>query len=495
MIKPQWIILPVMACLWAAIASPATAQDEEPDPVNGATIYASRCANCHGSLGMGDGELADSLPNQPTAIGSAEYLASKDTFSIAQAIYNGNLANGMPGFGPEINSNPLTNQEIFDIVAGLEILPQMNEPIPTARVLGQAGNGSTGALLDGGVVTLQTFTPELEEAGAFTTDILADGSFIFDLSNLPPNWFYRTVVNHKGLDFSSGFSRLTPFETESELNVVVFDQSADDSAIRVWQHQTLVDFGPETVQVAQIYLFTNSGNEVYAGESAESGTVQIPIPPNAENVIFLQGFGAADFSPVTDPVVEGDVWRPNLPILPGEGTLQLLMRYVLPYEPGMTISHPIPYPTDFIELSLPDSGAAIVAEGDPWRPEAPETNSVFSDENSRVSFSRPPLPPNGEFSFQLTGFPSLVIDSNGNRLVQRDEFTETLVGSVILVIVAAIVAITAYSWTQQPAPASPKEELVQRIAAVDLAYEEKAIKKRIWQQKRRKLLDELKSIW
>lgn len=481
---------------WSLNSDPAVAQqEEEPDPVNGATIYAARCANCHGSLGMGDGELAADLPNPPPAIGSTDYLATTDPFTIAQTIYNGNLENGMPGFGPEVNSNPLTDQEIFDIVAGLAILPQMNQPIPTARVLGQVGNGSSGVMLDGGVVTLQTFTPELEEGGNFTTDIAADGSFVFDLSNLPPNWFYRTVVNHEGLDFSSGFSRLTPFETESELNVVVFDQSADDSDIRVWQHQTLVDFGPETVQVAQIYLFTNSGNQVYAGESAESGTVQIPIPPDAENVIFLQGFGAADFSPVANPVVEGDVWRPNLPILPGEGTLQLLMRYVLPYEPGMTVAHPIPYPTDFIELSLPDTGATIVAEGDPWRPEAPDPKSAFSEDNSRITFSRPPLPPEGEFSFQITGFPALVIDANGNRLVQRDDFTETLIGSVVLVIVAAIVAITGYSWAQQPAPVSQKDDLVQRIAAVDLAYEEKTIKKRVWQQRRQALLDELKSIW
>ncbi|MEM8858761.1 MAG: hypothetical protein AAGD96_10600, partial [Chloroflexota bacterium] len=347
----------------------------------------------------------------------------------------------------------------------------------------------------GGTVSLQTFTPEFEDGGVFVTDIQPDGSFLFDLSNLPPNWLYRTVVNFNGLDFSSGLGRLTPFDTEQELNVIVFDQAGDDSGIRVWQHQTLVDFGPQTVQVAQIYLFSNTGNQVYVGESADGGTVQIPIPQEAEDVIFLQGFGQADFAPVNDPVVDGNVWRPTIPVLPGEGTLQLLIRYILPYESGMTVSHPIPYPTDFIELSLPNTGATILADGEPWRPEAPDPNSALADESSRLTFSSSPLPPNGDFAFQLTGFPTIVIDSEGNRLVQRDEFTETLIGSVALIVVAAVVLITAYSWTQQPAPASEKEELIKRIAAVDLAFSEKTIQKRIWRQRRKELIDELKSIW
>ncbi|MEM8861853.1 MAG: cytochrome c, partial [Chloroflexota bacterium] len=122
----RWMLLIGVFCLWLGNTEAVNAQDDEPDPVNGATIYAARCANCHGSLGLGDGELAANLPNPPTAIGDPEYWADKDPFSIAQVIYNGNLANGMPGFGPDVNSDPLTPEEIFDIVAGLEILPQMN---------------------------------------------------------------------------------------------------------------------------------------------------------------------------------------------------------------------------------------------------------------------------------------------------------------------------------------------------------------------------------
>ncbi|MFK7803088.1 MAG: c-type cytochrome [Anaerolineae bacterium] len=487
----------LLFCLFVlTFATPALAQDEQPDPLdganpaNGATIYAARCANCHGPLGLGDGELAANLPNPPTAIGSVEYLASADPFTIAQTIYSGRVQRGMPGFGEGNNSTPLTNQEIFDVVAGLQVLEQMTQPIAAARVVGQVGNGTTGNLLDAGTVTLQTFTSDFEDGGIFVTDILPDGSFVFDLSNLPPNWFYRTVVDFNGLEFSSNVGRLTPFETETTLNVAVFEQTSDDSGIRVWQHQTLVDFAPDTVQVAEVYLISNTGTSVYLDEN---GTVKIPIPQNAENVIFLQGFGnATSFTPIDDPVVQDNIWRPGLAVLPGDGALQLLMRYTLPFEPGMTVSHPLPYPTDFMELIIPDTGVTVSTDVD-WRPEEPTAGSDGAE--SRLRYSRSPLPPNSEFTFMLEGFPYLVLDENGNRILQRDEVSELLVGSTVLVIVAAIIGITGYSWSQQPAPVSNQQELVRRIAALDLAHDEKTISKRIWQQKRQELLDQLKSVW
>ena len=305
---------------------------------------------------------------------------------------------------------------------------------------------------------------------------------------------YRTFVSYNGLDFGSNVGRITPFETEETLNVIVFEPTTDDRGIRVLQHQSLIDFGLDTVQVAEIYLFSNTESSVYIGDSLESGTVQVPVPAGAENVIFLQGFGGVEnFAPIEDAIVENNVWRPKLDVLPGDGTLQLLIRYTLPFEPGMTISHPLPYPTDFIELAIPDTGASVSTET-AWRPEE-VTSGLDGQIDPRLRFSRSPLPPDSNWDVRLTGFPNLVIDADGNRIQQRDEVSEMLIGAVVLVIVAAIVAITGYSWSQQPAAESDQEGLVRRIAALDLAYEEKTITKRAWSQKRTQLLEQLKSIW
>ena len=126
----------------------------------------------------------------------------------------------------------------------------------------------------------------------------------------------------------------------------------------------------------------------------------------------------------------------------------------------MTVSHPLPYPTDFIELAIPDTGAAISTEVD-WRPEEP-TIGLDGETDPRLRFSRSPMPPDSEWSFRITGFPNLVIDSDGNRIQQRDEVSEMLIGAVVLVIVGAIVAITGYSWTQQPPAETDQESLTRR---------------------------------
>ena len=105
------------------------------------------------------------------------------------------------------------------------------------------------------------------------------------------------------------------------------------------------------------------------------------------------------------------------------------------------------------------------------------------------------MPPDSTFDFTITGFPSIVMDADGNRIQQRDDVTELLIGAIVLIIVAAVVSITAYSWSQQPAAEPDKVALVRRIAALDLAYEEKTVTKRAWQQKRQDLLKQLKAIW
>ena len=86
----------VIACLSLTLPAAATAQEEpEPDPVNGATIYAARCANCHG-IGFGGWRTSSQSAEPAHSHRRTEYLQGRDPFEIAQIIYNGRLQQGMP---------------------------------------------------------------------------------------------------------------------------------------------------------------------------------------------------------------------------------------------------------------------------------------------------------------------------------------------------------------------------------------------------------------
>ena len=83
-----------------------------PNVQNGATIFATECAPCHGDKGLGDGPQSQQLPVPVPAIGMAEkgQLASPaDWFTI---VTRGNMDRFMPPF-----ANKLTDQERWDVVS------------------------------------------------------------------------------------------------------------------------------------------------------------------------------------------------------------------------------------------------------------------------------------------------------------------------------------------------------------------------------------------
>ncbi|MEM7799625.1 MAG: cytochrome c [Chloroflexota bacterium] len=478
--------------------APAQAQTEIPedaDPVIGIGIYQERCSACHGELGLGDGELAANLENPVPPIGSPDYLAAADPSQMFTIINNGNLAGGMPGFGAGNNSNPLGEGDIWNVISSLYQLELLNSTIETARITGVVQNGTTGGVLDTGDIVLQAITPEFEEGGRFTTSIQPDGSFVFDLSNLPPDWFYRVFVPYNEITFPSDFVNLNPLENEAELPVIVYESTTSPRELRVLQLQILVDFLPDSVQVAEWYTFSFTEDKIFVGEEGvvDGGTAKVIVPESANEVLLLQGLGGVnDFVPITDPVINGDTWQARVPVYPGDATLQLLVRYNLPYESGLTLRHQLPYPTDFIDLSMPKSGALINTETD-WRL-VPE--EVFTQEPStRNSFTRSPMPPNSDIEFTIEGFPSVVIGPDGEQIVNRNEQQELFIGIAALALTLLAGAWIGYGWVAQEPNENLQDDLVKRLAALDLAYKEKSIGKRAYQNRRKQLKAQLKTIW
>ncbi|UCG26299.1 MAG: c-type cytochrome, partial [Chloroflexota bacterium] len=91
---------------------------EPPTAAAGLNVHGERCANCHGPVGLGDGELAANLPNPPVAHGSLEYLRSAVPADMFDTVTNGRIPQGMPPFGPD-SSDPLGDGERWDVIAAI----------------------------------------------------------------------------------------------------------------------------------------------------------------------------------------------------------------------------------------------------------------------------------------------------------------------------------------------------------------------------------------
>lgn len=89
---------------WEATAPEITPEEKTPDPVRGATLFASACFTCHGENGQG----TDVAP----ALNDPERLEQFDDAWYRAAIANGRPAKGMPTWG-----TVLSPDQINDLVA------------------------------------------------------------------------------------------------------------------------------------------------------------------------------------------------------------------------------------------------------------------------------------------------------------------------------------------------------------------------------------------
>ncbi len=155
--------------------APTAAQESAPQPAtspdaaNGLAIYANRCANCHGPLGAGDGELAANLPMPPRAFTDPTFRQTAVPASFYDLIFNGNLNAGMPGFGEGVNTrDPLDDGEIWDVIASVLVLATPQEALAEGETLYAenclACHGETG-LGDGPKAADLDPLPSLADAG------------------------------------------------------------------------------------------------------------------------------------------------------------------------------------------------------------------------------------------------------------------------------------------------------------------------------------------
>ncbi|MCP4142404.1 MAG: c-type cytochrome [Chloroflexi bacterium] len=106
--------------------------ENTPDAANGATIYAEKCAACHGESGLGDGEEGSKLPNPVAALGSTKVAAQASPAEWFIAVTEGNLEFYMPPFAS------LTDQERWDVVAYAFSLSSSEEEIAIGEKIFQA---------------------------------------------------------------------------------------------------------------------------------------------------------------------------------------------------------------------------------------------------------------------------------------------------------------------------------------------------------------------
>jgi mono/diheme cytochrome c family protein len=100
-----------------------------PNPAAGESIFAEKCAPCHGETGMGDGSLADQLPNPAPAIGTEEVARKSTPAEWYRIVTEGNLERRMPPF------TSLSDRQRWDVLAYVYSLSNTPERFTQGQAL------------------------------------------------------------------------------------------------------------------------------------------------------------------------------------------------------------------------------------------------------------------------------------------------------------------------------------------------------------------------
>ena len=282
-----------------------------------------------------------------------------------------------------------------------------------------------------------------------TETVDAEGNYHFDLNDVPQEWFFRVSVDYDGLDFGSDFAQLTFDEPEADLPVIVYERSADPSAVNIQQLHLILSFAEDSLLVSELYVASNIGPTVFTGTSGdpEQGTFEFSVPDEAMWTCPFNGDLALSIplSPPTRSVATESGWADTLPLRPGLGSLNMLVQYALPYDDSATIEHALNYPAESMSLVLPEVGVSL-DEADGWV----NTGRQTLETGSFATYAQSNLPAGSAMRLSLDGRPSAPASST-NSLI-RDNSTELIIGAGAALLVIGLAVFTVSRWRREPAP-------------------------------------------
>jgi mono/diheme cytochrome c family protein len=436
--------------------APITPPNTLPDIAAGELIYADKCAACHGSEGLGDGELANELAFAPAPLGDPEFASAADPIEWYRAVTVGNLDRLMPGFVS------LTDQQRWDVVGyalSLSAAPaqevasevedqqeldtEPEQSLQSGTVTGTISNGSAGASVPTEVVTE-------------STGLDSDGSFKFeDLEYVPGRLFFSSVI-HDGLTYRSEVAHVTSDGTPLDLPITIFETTNDPSAMRVERLHLIVDFPAEDVmRVLELWILANDSDRVL------TAPLQVALPERATNLSFEDGILGGRFEITEFGFVDLE------PIPPGTGIDHLVFGFDLPIDRSLDFDQRMLHPVDAVAVLLPADGPQLSGLSE---------RGVQDVGGLRMqSFNSGALSPEGSLSFQVTA-PS----ASSNPPIAA------IVGVGALVI-AALVIVRFWFAARPTTQIIEEENWVEAIAHLDDDYEAGALSEDEWLRERDRL--------
>jgi len=333
-----------------------------PDAVEqGKTVFVSRCAECHGEDGKGMGTVTD-LTRQ-------DLLANRSLDDLVDV-----MKNGKGGMSPVAG---MTDEEMTQVAMYLRALsftalPQteISQPEPASQpdsssdsvsdlplsvvIVNGTVTNAKGDVLAGVPVTLYVYKG-MQVALEKSTTSGSDGTYRFEEIPYNTEQIYIAQATYGGTTFNSEVFHGTQVQgNDINLPITVFETTSDPASVKVERLHIFFDFSiPGKVQVAELYILSNTGDKVVVPASPDQPALQFPLPQGATGLQFDEGELGSRYVALENGF--GDL----TPIAPGQGTHQVLFSYELPYERKTSVTLTMPFDVTAAVVLLPQSGVKL----------------------------------------------------------------------------------------------------------------------------------------
>ena len=475
--------------IWQTVAYAWSLHTNADEVAAGQARYAESCAGCHGESGAGDG---------PDATGNLPNFGDL-TYAMAQSQEDW-LAGWQEAHG-EIGSEWSLDEQrqVLEYMRTFSYVPAWESGYrPGSGVItGTIVLGTPGMEMPEDVsVTLAAYA-QFTEVATFTTMADTEGRFVFTDLAVDPNLVYLASTVVGGVRYSGPIVTLTSEASTVEISLAVYETTDDPGEITVNRADWIIDDQPGALLVVQLYFFGSRNDRTYLGSVVDGvefpATVAVHVPPGAEQVTFEDGIVGGRFQQV------GDLYYDTTPLIPGEGTKQIIVRYLLPYDDtSMEYSQRLLYPTEQVNLlvaELPQLEATIAPlDGAPLQS---ASSQEFQDRTYRV-YQAGELPAT-EIQVAFNGLLAVGATDPRNAAAGAAVPTATFapwmawsIGGLSLLMLAGVLMWSWRSGRVQVAEQAPDlrkeiDTLARQIAQLDDRYSAGKLDLPTWQRQRGQL--------
>jgi LPXTG-motif cell wall-anchored protein len=363
---------------WDVVAYAFTLSQSEPALKLGQAVYAQECQACHGPQGAGDGDQAAGLNVVDWKSEPARLSAASD--QEVWAMITQGTPDGMPAYGDTLSEDE--RWAVTSYVRSLSFAGPAGETAGAAQetpetgatdatesavatepaaeaaaagvvdIAGQVVNGSGNALPPDLQVTLTGYDG-MEPAATFDASVDENGRFRFEGVDAAPGRVYQASVQYGEITYTSEVvhpEEVLAGSPVENLLVQVYDSTTDASALTADRmHLFFEPMETGTVQVVELFILNNRGNQVIVPAGPDQPVFEITLPENATNLQFQDGELGGQYLETENGF--GDLHT----VLPGSGA-QLMFAYEIPLEKKTPLTLHVPLDVQSAVVMLPATG-------------------------------------------------------------------------------------------------------------------------------------------